>query len=427
MTGKPANNVFSMAAAAIAKTFHDVGDADFSRFRVQSVDNNGSKLHHVGEQPGAPGVYPLAGTNYLGAGLWPETREVAKRAIDELGCGSFGTCPLSGESHYHDELKAELERVYRPNGGARAFITASASLANVTSIPMFVGHGDFLFFEEENHMTLVQGANLSRAQVIRYKHRDVADLEAKMKAADVEDPQRQRRRLIATDGIFSMSGHLAPLKELSALARQHGAWLLVDESHALGAVGKHGLGTHEQCGVDGSVMDIVTGTLGKSVGAAGGYVVASDEVAQQCHLEYMTNRAFSSVIPSATAAAAGHVVRQMNRYAAGARNTFADVYEHQRRNAEILKRHLGSLRAHGYETEPEHCPAFVQRLVIGDTARAFRIQKRLYDEGVYVLAYVFPIVHHGRDMMRITPMATISEPEMEQIGETIARVCRAER
>lgn len=424
---RPANNVFSMAAAAISKTFSEVPrESDFSRLRVASVSADGSRLHHMGEAAGAPGVYPLAGTNYLGASLWPETKQIAKDAIDALGVGSFGTCPLSGESHFHEELKAELVRIYRPNGGARAFITASASLANVTAIPMFVGHGDYLFFEEENHMTLVQGANLSRAQVIRYKHSDLADLESKLKTADTEDPNRVKRRLIVTDGIFSMSGHVCRLPELATLAKSYGSLLMLDESHALGAVGKHGRGTHEHWGVDGALIDIVTGTLGKSVGASGGYVVASDRVADECSLEYMTNRAFSSVIPSVIAAAAGNVVRQINEASLGANNTYAKVYAHQRRNAEILKRHLGALREFGYETEPAVCPAFVQRLVIGDSARAFRIQKRLYDAGVYVLAYVFPIVHQGRDMMRITPMATIAEEDMERIGQTIFDVCRLE-
>ncbi len=429
---QPANNVFSQASAAISKAFNETAGgqgADFSQFRVKSVAPDFSHVMHAGppngpSSPPAGGVFPLGGTNYLGAAYWPELREIGKRVIDELGVGSFGTCPLSGETIYHEQLKRELARLYRPHGDGKAFLTATASMANITSIPMFVGHGDTIFFEEENHMTLVEGATLSRAQMVRYKHNDPKDLEAKLKEADQADPKRARRRLIISDGIFSMSGHVANLPELSRLSKEYGCMLMIDESHALGTVGKTGHGTHEYWGMDPSCMDIVSGTLGKAVGCMGGYVIASDKIATMASLEYMTNRAFSSVFPGVLAACGAEVVRQMNE-ATTADNTYKKMFERERKNVSILSSYLLQLRPFGFDTEPEQCPAFVQRLVIGKPDLTFQIQKALYDRGVYVLGYVYPIVHQGKDMLRITCTASISEEDMHHIGKLIVEVSKA--
>lgn len=426
---KPANNVFSQASAAIANAFNKTAGsqgADFSRFRVDAVDAATARVRHAAGPNGparaeGEGVFPLAGTNYLGAAHWPEIKALAHKVIDDLGIGSYGTCPLSGETIHHEKLKNELVRLYRPKGDGKAFLTATASMANITSIPMLVGHGDYLFFEEENHMTLVEGATLSRAQIIRYKHNDMADLEAKLKEADQNDPQRARRRLIVSDGIFSMSGHVANLPELSRLAKAYGSRLMIDESHALGAVGTHGHGTHEHWGMDPSVIDVVTGTLGKAVGIMGGYVVANDAVAEEGSLEYMTNRAFSSVFPGVVAACAGEVVRQMNE-APREENTYRKMYARERRNVAILQEHLLQLKEYGYDTEPQACPAFVQRLVVGNPERTFQVQKALYDRGIYVLGYVYPIVHQGKDMLRITVTASIAEDDMRKIAATIVEV-----
>jgi 7-keto-8-aminopelargonate synthetase-like enzyme len=427
---QPVSNVFAMVARLVADqaTRDSERGCDFTALRVARAGDNPAQFFHA-TNPRAPGVgerpvYALGTTNYLGASQWPETKEKAKEVIDRLGAGVFGTCVVSGETVYHEELKQALAQVYYPDGSGRAFLVANASLANISVIPALVGNRDYILYEEENHQTLNQGAQLSQATILRYRHNDLQHLESRLQLIERQDAGRERRRLIVTDGVFSMSGHLCDLPRLIALAKQYGARLLIDESHALGTVGPRGLGTCEHFGVDPRDVHVITGTLGKSLGASGGYVVARSDIAEEMAFEYLTNRAFSSVCTAVSAAAAAVVVQQM---LSSSETRYSRAYRQLRKNVAALNEGLLPLRDHGYRFEPEASPASVQRLIVGDPDRALAIQQQLYHRGVYALAYVHPIVAKGADMLRFIPMAALSDRDMEAALEIVLDTCKRVR
>ncbi|MFJ2986479.1 aminotransferase class I/II-fold pyridoxal phosphate-dependent enzyme [Collimonas sp. NPDC087041] len=445
----PADNFFARSARGMADSYSKAAEAgaDLSRLRVDSVGPKGAWVRHLtspgfplhtattirnahGELSHADGVFVLCGCAYLSASFWPETIAAAHRAIDSHGVGSYDSAPLSGETLHHEHVKEELLKLYRPNGGGAAFLTISASMANITAVPMLVGRGDTIFADAESHMTLMQGFTASQARVLRFKHGDMQELERKLIEFDRNDPQRVRRRLLVSDGIFSMSGHVCNLPKLVELARRYQCRLLIDEAHALGALGPSGRGTADHWNMDPACIDVITGTLAKAVGAQGGYIICNASLAAEASYEYTTNRVFSSGVPASIAAAATEVLRQMNAatpasIASSTGNTFSSMYHKQRRNMEILRGYLRQLQELGIETEPDFAPGAVQRIVVGNEQALFEIQKRLYQHGVYVLGLVYPVVPQGRDQIRLTVMPVISEAEMHQCGKAIVEVCRS--
>jgi 7-keto-8-aminopelargonate synthetase-like enzyme len=445
---KAVDNFYARSARGMADSYGKAAQvgADLSRLRVDSIGPEGAWIRHLpsldfphaampnenanDEASSSDGVFVLCGCAYLSASFWPETIAAAHSALDSHGVGSYDSAPLSGETHHHERVKDELLKLYRPAGGGAAFLAISASMANITAIPMLVGRGDTIFADAESHMTLMQGFTASQARVLRFGHNDMQDLERKLIEADRVDPERLHRRLLVSDGIFSMSGHVCNLPQLVVLARRYQCRLLIDEAHALGALGPRGRGTADHWNLDPACIDVVTGTLAKSVGAQGGYIICNISLAQAVSYEYTTNRVFSSGVPASIAAAAAEVLRQINMEAdAGAFgipvNTFHSMYRRQRRNMDILCSYLHKLQLLGIETDPDGAPGPVQRVVVGNEQALFEIQKRLYQRGVYVLGIVYPAVPQGRDQFRVTVMPAISENQMHACGNAIVEVCRS--
>lgn len=452
-TTQPANNFFARSSRGMADSYRksaEVG-ADLSRLRIDSVGPQGAKIKHLpsaffphsttndpsvtDEVAQGDGVFVLCGCAYLSASFWPETIAAAHKALDSHGVGSYDSAPLSGETQHHEQVKNELRTLYRAAGDGAAFLTISASMANITAIPMLVGQGDTIFADAESHMTLIQGCSLSKATVVRFKHGDMQDLEKKLLAADVSDPERRHRRLLVTDGIFSMSGHVCNLPQLAAFADAFECLLLVDEAHSLGALGPRGCGTADYWGMDPACIDVVTGTLAKAVGAQGGYIVCSESLAHATSFEYTTNRVFSSGVPASIAAAAAEVLHQINATSTADRaditvttpeveNTFTQMYRKQRRNVEILRHYLSELQQYGFDADPVVVPGAIQRLLVGNELALFDIQKQLYLRGVYVLGIVYPAVPKGYDQFRVTVMPSIHEEQMHACGRAIVEVCR---
>ncbi|MBX4134998.1 aminotransferase class I/II-fold pyridoxal phosphate-dependent enzyme [Pseudomonas rhodesiae] len=451
----PANNFFARSSRGMADSYAQSAEAgaDLSRLRVDSVGPQGAKIKHLpsaffplpehNRRPpdeamtAEDGVFVLCGCAYLSASFWPETIAAAHLALDSHGVGSYDSAPLSGETLHHEHVKHELQALYRPSGEGAAFLTISASMANITAIPMLVGQGDTIFADSESHMTLIQGCSLSKATVVRFRHGDMQDLEKKLQAADASDPYRSHRRLVVTDGIFSMSGHVCNLPHLVKLTSAFDCLLLVDEAHALGALGPGGRGTADYWGMDPACIDVITGTLAKAVGAQGGYIVCSEALAQAASFEYTTNRVFSSGVPASIAAAAAEVLQQINAASApgetsttepNARtveNTFTRMYRQQRRNIDILRQYLSELSQYGFDADPVVVPGAIQRLLVGNEQALFAIQKQLYLRGVYVLGIVYPAVPKGCDQLRLTVMPSINEEQMHACGRAIVDVARA--
>lgn len=441
---RTADNFFARSARALADSLRKASEAgaDLSQLRVDSIGPEGAWIRHLPSSGFLPystttctgsdneatfsgGVFVLCGCAYLSASFWPETIAAAHLALDSHGVGSYDSAPLSGETGYHEQVKSELLKLYRPAGNGAAFLTISASMANITAVPMLVGRGDTIFADVESHMTLVQGFTASQARVSRFRHCDMLDLERKLTEADRSDPERKHHRLLVSDGIFSMSGHVCNLPALVELAKRYHCCLLIDEAHALGALGPNGRGTADYWNMDPVCIDVIIGTLAKAVGAQGGYIVCNTSLAETVNYEYTTNRVFSSGVPASIAAAAAEVLRQINggTDTGTTENTFNGMYRRQRRNMDILRGYLRQLQAHGIETEPDSAPGPVQRVVVGNELALFKIQKQLYQRGVYVVGIVYPAVPQGRDQFRVTVMPSISEVQMHVCGNAIVDVC----
>jgi len=248
--------------------------AHLSQLRVDSIGPEGAWIRHLPssgfvphattsdtgvdeEVPSPEGVFVLCGCAYLSASFWPETIAAAHRALDSHGVGSYDSAPLSGEARYHEQVKSELLKLYRPAGDGAAFLAIGASMANITAVPMLVGRGDTIFADVESHMTLIQVFMASQAHVLRFRHGDMLDLERKPIEADRTDPERQHRRLLVGDGIFSMSGQVCNSPALTELAKRYGCRLLIDEAHALGALGPNGRGTADHWNIDPTCIDVI--------------------------------------------------------------------------------------------------------------------------------------------------------------------------
>lgn len=340
----------------------------------------------------------LASNNYLGLAGDPRLEAGAVWAIERFGAGAGASRLVSGTSTLHRELEA---RVAALKGTEDAVVFGSGYLANVGTIAALVGPGDSVYSDELNHASIIDGCRLSRATVRVYQHRDVAGLAALLD----EDRGRVRRRLIVTDAVFSMDGDLAPLPELAALAERHDAMLMVDEAHATGVLGSRGAGAVELYGLEGRVP-VIMGTLSKALGSAGGFVAGPRALA-----EYLRNRARGFVFTTALAPAA-----------AGAALAALDIVEQEPwRRTRVLglaKRLAAGFSALGYRVLPTQ--SAVVPVLVGDARRAVALSEALLRRDVFCPAIRPPTVRQGQSRLRVTPMATHTDDQIERVLDAFA-------
>lgn len=321
----------------------------------------------------------FSSNDYLGLAADPRLNSAVAQSLEDEGWGSGASPLVTGRGQPHAQLEEALAE-FEQTEAALLFPTGFA--ANSSSIPALVGREDFVFSDSKNHASIIDGCRLSGAQVLVYKHNDVDDLRSKLVAAS-----RKGRRLIVTDGLFSMDGDFAPLAHLAELAADHGTMLMVDEAHATGVCGEHGRGVCEVFGIEESVS-VRVGTLSKALGSLGGYVVG-----QRRLIELLRNRArayvFSTATPAATAQAglaALDIVRS----------------EPQRRD-ELLQRAL-DLRERLQQTAldtGDSCSQIIP-VILGDARRATAVAQRLADAGFLVPAIRPPSVPVGEALLRIS-------------------------
>ena len=207
--------------------------------------------------------------DYLGLANHPDIVAAFHRGLDEYGSGSGAAHLITGHSRAHHALEEELAAfLQRP----RALLFSTGYMANLGVMSALLGRGDRVFSDHLNHASLLDGARLSGARLLRYRHNDVDDLESRLASAPAGE------WLVATDGVFSMDGDIAPLRKLAGVATHHDAWLMVDDAHGLGVTGPGGRGTVAQAGLDASQVPVLMGTLGKAVGTFGAFVAGSDEL-----------------------------------------------------------------------------------------------------------------------------------------------------
>ena len=329
--------------------------------------------------------------NYLGLANHPEIVAAAKRSLDDNGFGMASVRFICGTQTQHDQLERRLSSLL---GTDATILFPSCFDANGGVFEVLLGEGDAVISDELNHASIIDGIRLCKAARYRYKNRDMADLEAQLIAA-----KGARRTLVVTDGVFSMDGSYAPLPEICDLAERHGAMVMVDDSHAVGFVGATGAGTPELFGVRDRV-DILSGTLGKALGgASGGYISGHKEI-----VDLLRQRArpylFSNSIPP-TVVAGSLVALDLVAQGAQARETL-------RTNA---KRFRDRMTAAGFTLLPGEHP--IVPVMFADEHEAVRMASALFDLGIYVVAFSYPVVPMGKARIRVQVCASHSTADID--------------
>ena len=347
-------------------------------------------------------VINLCANNYLGLANHPVVREAARRSLDEYGYGMASVRFICGTQQTHKRLE---ERLARFLGCDEVILYSSCFDANGGLFETLLDERDAVISDALNHASIIDGIRLCKAQRYRYANSDMAELEQCLKQA-----QGARTRLIATDGVFSMDGYIAKLREICDLAARYDALVMVDDSHATGFMGAGGRGTPEHCGV-AERIDILTGTLGKALGgASGGYVGARREV-----VEWLRQRSrpylFSNSIPPVVAAASLAVLELLEHTP----QLRAQLFE----NTRFFR---AGLTQAGFDLKPGEHP--IIPVMLGDAALAGRMADALLERGVYVIGFSYPVVPKGQARIRTQMSAALARGQLERALEAFTRVGR---
>jgi glycine C-acetyltransferase len=360
----------------------------------------------VVEMAGRGEVIVLSSNNYLGLAAHPEVVRSGIEALERYGAGTASVRFICGTFAPHLELERALANI---SGTEAALTYVSCWNANEAAIPTLTDETTVILTDELNHASIIDAVRLSRpAGKVIYPHSDMSALADALAAAP-----RDARKLILTDGVFSMEGDLARLPEIVELARTHDAVVIVDDSHGVGVLGESGRGTVEHFGLLGEV-DVITGTLGKALGgAAGGYVAASDEV---CDLLQQRSRPqlFSNALPPTVACSALKAVELMLEE--------PELLHRLRENTRVFRELLVDA---GYR--PLDGEAAIIPIIVGETADAIALSERLLDEGVFVTGFGYPVVPEGTARIRVQMSAALEPEHLERAIEAFRRVSRTPR
>ncbi|WP_438752844.1 glycine C-acetyltransferase [Pararhizobium sp. O133] len=337
-------------------------------------------------------VLNFCANNYLGLADSEELAEAGKRALDRYGYGMASVRFICGTQEEHKQLEARISSFLRMED---TILYSSCFDANGGLFETLLGEEDAIISDALNHASIIDGVRLSKAKRFRYANNDMAALEEELKKAE-----GARFKLIATDGVFSMDGIIANLQGVCDLAEKYGAMVMVDDSHAVGFVGKHGRGSAEYCGVEGRV-DIITGTLGKALGgASGGYTSGKAEVVdwlRQRSRPYLFSNTLAPVIASASLKVFDLID---NGDALRAR---------LEANAALFRSEMGKL---GFTLAGEGHP--IIPVMLGDATLAQAFAARMLEKGVYVVGFAFPVVPKGQARIRTQMSAAHSEADVRR-------------
>jgi glycine C-acetyltransferase len=350
-------------------------------------------------------VINLASNNYLGLTTHPRLREAALEATRKYGVGSGAVRTIAGTMKIHMELE---EKIARFKNVEACVVFQSGFTANAGTVSAILGKEDFIISDELNHASIIDGCRLSRAKILVFRHKDVAH--AAEQLASVQN--QPGRKLLISDGVFSMDGDIGPLPGLCEAAEKYGAIMMVDDAHSSGVLGRKGRGTIDHFGVHGRV-DIQVGTLSKAIGALGGYVCGTRDL-----IDYLYHRArpflFSTSHPPAVAAsciAAFDVLEQEPQW-------MEQLWE----NTRFWKRELGLL---GFNIGGQNTPASetpITPIIIGDGRLTMDFSRELFKEGVLGTGIAFPTVPEGKARVRTIMTATHTRDELQQALGVLGRV-----
>ncbi len=338
--------------------------------------------------------------DYLGLASHPALVQAAAGAMERFGFGSGASRLVSGSSPLHRELEEALARF---KSAEDAVLFNSGYTANTSLIPAIASEGDAIFSDSLNHASIIDGCRLSRARTFVYRHRDAGHLEDLLKKQN----KRAGRKLIVTDGVFSMDGDIAPLPGIIAAAERYGAIIMLDDAHASGVLGEQGRGTAEHFNLEGRVQ-VQMGTLGKAFGSFGAYAAGDRSL-----IAYLRNKArgyiYSTALPPAVCAASLAAVSIIR--------SEPERREQLWKNRQKFVQGLGAL---GISAAPSESP--IIPLVIGDAGRTLEASRLLFEEGIFASAIRPPTVPDGTSRVRVTLTAVQSEDDIDQALGAFSRL-----
>ena len=335
-------------------------------------------------------VILLGSNNYLGLSVHPVVIEAAATAVQKYGTGASASRLMSGNCHLYTELEAKIAEA---KGTEAALVFGSGYLANIGTIPALAGEGDLILSDALNHASIIDGSRLSQATKQIYRHCDVEHLESLLAQS-----MKFRRRLIVTDGVFSMDGDIAPLPEICGLAERYDATVMVDDAHSFGVLGETGGGTIEHFGLENRGF-IQMGTLSKAIGGLGGYVAGSTAL-----IDFLINRArgfiFTTGLPPATLAGASAAIDVIR--------SNPELRQRLSANVLLLK---NALLERGFQLLPSQTQ--ILPLILGSVDVASRFAEVLLSHGVYAPAIRPPTVPEGMSRLRISVIASHTTEDLE--------------
>ncbi len=350
-------------------------------------------------------VINLASNNYLGLTTHPKLRQAALEATRKYGVGSGAVRTIAGTMKVHMELE---EKIARFKNVEASVVFQSGFTANAGTVSAVLGKDDFIISDELNHASIIDGARLSKAKILVFRHKDVAHAEEQLKSV----AGQEGRKLLITDGVFSMDGDIAPLPALCDLAEKYGAIMMVDDAHASGVLGRNGRGTIDHFGMHGRV-DIQVGTLSKAIGALGGYVCGTRDL-----IEFLYHRGrpflFSTSHPpsvAATCIAAFEVLEQE-----------PERIEKLWENTRYFKTELGNL---GFDIGGRNTPKSetpITPIITGEGRLAMEFSRELFKEGVMATGIAYPTVPEGKARIRTIMSATHTREELDKALQVLGRV-----
>ena len=356
-------------------------------------ENEGTEVVFQGKR-----LIMCGSNNYLGLTTHPKVREAAIEAIKRFGTSCTGSRFLNGTLAMHEQLETELAEWV---GKEASLVFSTGMQTNLGTISALIGRDDIVIMDKDDHASIVDGARLGYGKIERFRHNDMNHLERVLKSIP-----ETAGRLIVVDGLFSMEGDLAPLPEMTKIAKQYGARLMVDDAHGMGVMGG-GRGTSAYFGVTEDV-DLIMSTFSKSFASLGGFI-AGDEDSIHYIKHFARSLIFSASIPPANAAAALAALHVMR-----------DEPQHARRVIEVADRMRKGFTELGFNIGNSITP--VVPIIIGDDERTFLTWKMLFENGVFVNPVISPAVSPGRQLLRTSYMATHTDDQMERVLEVFAKV-----
>jgi len=347
-------------------------------------------------------VINLSSNNYLGLTTHPKLRRAAIDATRKFGVGSGAVRTIAGTMKMHMDLEEQIARFKQVEA---CVVFQSGFAANAGTVSAILGKEDLIISDELNHASIIDGARLSKATIKVFKHKDIADCERILK----ETENWNGKKLLITDGVFSMDGDIANLPALCGLAEKYNCIMMVDDAHSSGVLGARGRGTIDHLGCHGRV-DIQVGTLSKAIGSIGGYVCGSRDL-----IDFLYQRArpflFSTSHPPSVTATCQAAFELLDSEAGD--RLIKKLWS----NTKFFKRKLKKL---GFDTGKSETP--ITPIMVGDAEKAFQFSRELFAEGVFVVALGFPTVPEGKARLRTIVAATHKRSDLERALETFERI-----